>query len=105
MKRFFVPLAAAAALMIAAPLQPAAAASAQIGLHNTDVSAAKKKNKRARSRVHVYGPARGAYGFAPYYGYRNDPSLDPYGRPWRANFYATCYEDLGYGRFRDCSDF
>lgn len=98
MKLLIAPLAAALLLAFATP-QNARAAEAD-GIQIGDISAAKKKAKKAkRSQVHVTGPARGAYGF------RNDPSFDPYGRPWRPNFYANCYEDLGYGRFRDCADF
>jgi hypothetical protein len=93
-------LAAAALLAFTMP-QPAVAQDN--GLHSSDISAAKKKKKAKRSQVHIYAPARSAYGYRP--GFRNDPSFDPYGRPWRPNFYANCYEDLGYGRFRDCSDF
>ena len=93
-------LAAAALLAFAMP-QPASASDN--GLASSDISAAKKK-KSKRSQVYIYGPARSAYGYRPY-GFRNDPSFDPYGRPWRPNFYAGCYEDLGYGRFRDCADF
>jgi hypothetical protein len=91
---------AAAALLIAAA--PHTAVAADTGLRMPDhVSAAKKKTKKKASpqAIYVTPSARRAYGF------RNDPSFDPYGRPWRPNFYATCYEDLGYGRFRDCSDF
>lgn len=100
MKLLIASLAAAALLTMAIPQR---ASTAEAGLHSQDVSSAKKK-KSNRSSVYVnrpgaYGPARGAYGL------RNDPSFDPYGRPWRPNFYAPCYEDLGYGRFRDCSDF
>lgn len=91
---------AAAALLVAAGPHPAVAdESAAASEH---LSAAKKKNKPRRVYVrpapYVSVPARGAFG------YRSDPSFDPYGRPWRPNFYAPCYEDLGYGRFRDCSD-
>jgi len=101
-------LATAGLLMFAAPQHAVAKSD---GLSSSDFSAAKKnvkkqnvkKQKKAkRSQVYIYGPARSAYGFRP--GFRSDPSFDPYGRPWRPNFYANCYEDLGYGRFRDCAD-
>lgn len=80
---------------------PPPAARADGGARASDhVSAAKKKKKARPRAVHVTLPARRGWGF-----YRSDPSFDPYGRPWRPNFYAPCYEDLGYGRFRDCSGF
>jgi hypothetical protein len=91
--------AAAALLIVATPPASAASGSAAVSDHLS--AAKKKKTPRAaslRPAPHVGVPARRAYG------YRSDPSFDPYGRPWRPNFYAPCYEDLGYGRFRDCSD-
>jgi hypothetical protein len=88
---------AALALLIATP-PPAARADG--GARASDhVSAAKKKKKARPQAVYVTVPARRGWV------YRSDPSFDPYGRPWRPNFYAPCYEDLGYGRFRDCSGF
>jgi len=97
MKPALAALAAAALLSFAAP-PPAAATDS--GLANADISAAKRSKYRYRTqRPRVYVPAPGRRAF----GYRNDPSFDPYGRPWRPNFYAPCYEDLGYGRFRDCA--
>lgn len=89
-------------LAVLTPLafSPAAAASSGSALNNSDISAAKKKKKSAH---YYYAPgyqARGAFGR-----YRSDPSFDPYGRPWRPNFYSTCTEDLGYGRFKSCNSF
>jgi hypothetical protein len=91
-------LACAAAALVAFAI-PQSASARDNSLRSSDYSAKKKyKTYRYQPYVYVPGPGRRAYG------YRSDPSFDPYGRPWRPNFYAPCYEDLGYGRFRDCSD-
>jgi hypothetical protein len=98
MHRNLKTLAALLAVGLLAVTMPHHAVAKDNGLHSSDFSAKKKYKTRKQPHVYVAPPARRAWG------YRSDPSFDPYGRPWRPNFYAPCYEDLGYGRFRDCSD-
>jgi hypothetical protein len=109
-------LAILTAMTILTP-QPAAASGVHIS-GMSDLSAAKQKradkhqaskrhaSKRHASRRH----ANKRYDRMPQRMwrpglFRSDPSFDPYGRPWRPNFYSNCYEDLGYGRFRSCDVF
>jgi hypothetical protein len=83
----------------------------------SDLSAAKqtRAHKHRANKRHVNKRYAGKRHYKRHYrmsqpawrpgAFRSDPSFDPYGRPWRPNFYSNCYEDLGYGRFRACDVF
>lgn len=124
MLRLLSGLAILTAATILTPLPLAAKAGSQLptvtspsNANISDLSAAKQKraskqasSKRHASKRHV----NRRYAGKRYYRtqrawrpgvFRSDPSFDPYGRPWRPNFYSNCYEDLGYGRFRSCDVF
>ena len=79
------------------------AASARDLSAGTDLSAAKKENKKKKSRQYVHVRAA-----APQLGYAGqrgwfDPSLGPDGKPYRNPYPpGTCSVDMGYGRFTTC---
>ena len=97
MQHLFPALMIGLSVVIANPAASARDLSASAELS----AAAKKENKKKKSKQYVYvRRAQPVYIRHPWM----DPSIGPDGRPY-PNPYppGTCSEDLGYGRFAPCT--